>query len=79
MPVARDSHRRPPTSTERVHNLLGNFQPPHGLSRLDVGSKRQELLLPSCVNSLRVQSSSLIGQITLAMPVMTETGGSLQT
>lgn len=79
MPVARDSHPRPPASTKRLPNLLGNFQPPHGLSRLDVGSKLQELLLPSCVNSLRFQSSWLIGHIPLATPVMTVTGGSLQT
>src|SRR5262245_3858768 len=39
MPVDRDDHWRPLASTERLHDLGGNFQPPHGLWWLDVGSK----------------------------------------
>src|SRR5512132_4179838 len=51
MPVDRDGHRRPLASTERLHNLWRNFQAPHGLRRLDVGSKLHNLLLPTLVSS----------------------------
>src|SRR5215469_12699326 len=46
MPVDRDGHRRPLAATERLHHLLGNFQPPHGLRRLDTGSELHHLLPP---------------------------------
>src|SRR6266508_3062668 len=47
MPVDGDGHPRPLASTERLHNLWRNFQAPHGLRMLDVGSKLHNLLLPS--------------------------------
>src|SRR4029450_12401804 len=51
MPVDRDGHCRPLASTERLHNLWRNFQAPHGLRRLDVGSKLHNLLLPTLGSS----------------------------
>src|SRR5438105_67826 len=43
MPVDRDPDPRPLALTERLHNLRGNFQTPHGLRRLDVGSELHDL------------------------------------
>src|SRR4029453_3745237 len=54
MPVDRDGHRRPLAPTERLHNLWRNFQAPHGLRRLDVGSKLHNLLLPTLVRDAGV-------------------------
>src|SRR5919201_6740091 len=56
MPVDRDDHRRPLAPTERLHHLWRNFQPPHGLRRLDLGSELHGLLLvplPSCCVAAR--------------------------
>ena len=54
--------RLPPSSASTTS--WETFEPAHGLRRLDVGSKLDVLLLPSCVRSLQVQSSALIGHIS---------------
>src|SRR5215831_15076324 len=51
MPVDRDGHGRPLAATERLHHLWRNFQTPHGLWGLDVGSELHHLLLPACVGA----------------------------
>jgi len=48
MPVDRDRHRRPSACTERLHNVSRNFQPSHGLRRLNVGSEIHDVLPPPC-------------------------------
>jgi hypothetical protein len=57
MPVDRDGHRRPLAFIERFHNLWRNFQAPHGLRRLDVGSELHDLLLPKLVATANPRST----------------------
>jgi hypothetical protein len=57
VPVDRDGHLWTLASTECLDHLLGNFQTPHGLRRLDTGSKLHDPLFLECRRPLVLPSS----------------------
>src|SRR5512132_4246595 len=65
MPIDRDRDPRPLALTKRLHHLRGNFQPPHGLRRLDVGSELHDLPPLGSMLTHKTDEPHLKGQMAI--------------